>query len=53
MIIYGLFLSPENFYNSKIERFVKKSNVTILQYKQNIWKGNYKYQVEQGIFKKW
>ena len=29
-----------------------KSNVTILQYKQKIWNGNYKYSVEQGIFKK-
>ena len=32
---------------------MSKSNVKILQYKQNIWKGNYKYSIKQGIFKKW
>ena len=32
---------------------MSKWNVKILQYKQNtIWKGNYKYFIEQGIFKK-
>ena len=31
---------------------MSKSNVKILQYKQNIWKGNYKYSTEHGIFKK-
>ena len=32
---------------------MSKSNVNILQYKQNIWKGSYKYSIEQGIFTKW
>ena len=32
---------------------MSKSNVNILQYKQNIWKGGYKYSIEQGIFTKW
>ena len=31
---------------------MSKSNVKILQYKQNIWKRNYKYSIEHGIFKK-
>ena len=31
---------------------MSKSNVKILQYKQNIWKGNYKHSIEQGIIKK-
>ena len=30
---------------------MSKSNVKILQHKQNIWKGNYKYSIEYGIFK--
>ena len=25
---------------------ISKSNVKILQYKQNIWKGNYKFSIE-------
>ena len=32
---------------------MSNSNVKILQYKQNIWKGNCKYPIEQEIFKKW
>ena len=33
---------------------MSKSNVKTLQCKQNIWKGNYKYSIQQGIFnKKW
>ena len=31
---------------------MSKSNVKIFQYKQNIRKGNYKYSIEHGIFKK-
>ena len=31
---------------------ISKFNVKILQYKQNIWKGNYEYCVEHEIFKK-
>ena len=31
---------------------MSKWNVKILQYKQIIWKGNYEYSIEQGIFKK-
>ena len=31
---------------------MSKWNVKILQYKQIIWKGNYEYCIEQGIFKK-
>ena len=31
---------------------MSKSNVKILQYKQNIWTGNHKWSIEQGIFKK-
>ena len=31
---------------------MSKWNVEILQYKQIIWKGNYEYCIEQGIFKK-
>ena len=30
---------------------MSKSNVKILQYKQNIWKGNYKYSMEQVYLK--
>ena len=31
---------------------ISKSNVKIiLQYKQNIWKRNFKYTIEHGIFK--
>ena len=46
-----------NSYRQKIFIILKsnvmsKSNVEILQYKQNIWKGNFKYSIEQGIFKK-
>ena len=29
-----------------------KSNIKILQYKQNIWKRNYKYSIEYGTLKK-
>ena len=29
---------------------MSKSNVKILQRKQNIWKGNYEYSTEHGIF---
>ena len=32
---------------------MSKLNVKILQYKQNIWKGKFKYSIEQVIFKKW
>ena len=32
---------------------MSKSNVKILQYKQNVWKGNYEYSIEQEVFKKW
>ena len=31
---------------------MSKLNVKVLQYKQNIWKRNYKYSIEHGIFKK-
>ena len=31
---------------------MSKSNVIIFQYNQNSWKRNYKYSIEQGIFKK-
>ena len=31
---------------------MSNSNVKILQCKQYIWKGNYKYSIELGIFKK-
>ena len=50
MTIYGQFLSPENFYNSKIE-CLSKWNIKILQYKQNIWEGSCKYSIGQGITK--
>ena len=30
---------------------ISKSNVKILQYKKNIWKGNYKYSIEHWISK--
>ena len=48
-----------NSYHQKTFMIVKlnvmsKSNIKTLQYKQNIWKGSYKYSIEQGIFnKKW
>ena len=32
--------------------FMSKLNVKILQCKQNIWKGRYKYSIGQGISKK-
>ena len=41
MLIYGQFLSQEKFYNLKLN-VMSKSNVKILQYKQNIWKRTYK-----------
>ena len=31
---------------------MSKWNVKILQYKGNIWKRNYKYSIEHGVFKK-
>ena len=31
---------------------MSKLNVKTLQYKQNTWKENYKYSIEQRIFKK-
>ena len=33
--------------------FMSKSNVKMLQYKQNIWEENNKYSIDQRIFKKW
>ena len=30
---------------------MSKSNVKILQYKRNTWKGNYKYSIEKGDLK--
>ena len=47
-----------NSYHQKTHMTLKwsvisKSNVNILQYKQVIWEGNYKYSIEEGIFKKW
>ena len=47
-----------NSYNQKTFIILKsnvmsKSNVKIFQYKQNFWKGNYEYSIEQGIFTKW
>ena len=45
-----------NSYHQKTFIFLKskvmsKLNVKILQYKQIIWRGNYKYSIELGIFK--
>ena len=46
-----------NSYHQKtfiivISNVMSKSNVKILQHKQYIWKGNYKYSIEQVIFEK-
>ena len=46
-----------NYHHQKTFMVLKsnvmsKWNVKILQYKQNIWKRNYKYSIEHGIFKK-
>ena len=35
------------------KHLISKSNVKILQYKQNIWKENYRYTIKYRIFKKW
>ena len=45
-----------NSYHQKTFIFLKsklmsKLNVKILQYKQIIWRENYKYSIELGIFK--
>ena len=55
MTTYGQFqfLSPENSFNSKIECYVKIKISILYQYKQNIWKENYKSSIEKGIFRKW
>ena len=45
-----------NSYHQKtfiILKLNSTSNVKILQCKQKIWKGNYKYTIEQAVFKKW
>ena len=47
-----------NSYQQKIFTILKsnvmsKLNIKILQCKQNIWEGSYKYSIEQGISKKW
>ena len=47
-----------NSYHQKTFTVLKsnvasKLNFRILQCKQNIWKGSYKYSTEQGISKKW
>ena len=54
MTTYGQFqfLSPENSFNSKIECYVKIKISMLYQYKQNIWKENYKSSIEKGIFRK-
>ena len=44
---------PQKTFIVLKSNLTSKSNVKILQYKQNIWKGNYKYSIEHGIFKKW
>ena len=47
-----------NSYQQKIFTILKsnvmsKLNIKILQCKQNIWEGSYKYSIGQGISKKW